>query len=116
MRSELLCRWVGMCVALSVGLAGCFPVIPLNVPDRGGGLDVDGDGSSAAEDCDDRDDSISPLAEEVCNGVDDDCDGEVDEGLTETYFVDNDRDGVGTAGSSEQRCGPSEGYSPYDGD
>jgi hypothetical protein len=36
--------------------------------------------SSEPGDCDDRDDAIHPGAEEVCNGVDDDCDGQVDIG------------------------------------
>jgi subtilisin family serine protease len=34
-----------------------------------------------ATDCDDADGAISPGADEVCNDVDDDCDGEADEGL-----------------------------------
>ncbi|MCB9668120.1 MAG: putative metal-binding motif-containing protein [Alphaproteobacteria bacterium] len=33
-----------------------------------------------AGDCDDVDLDVNPAAEEVCNGVDDDCDGETDEG------------------------------------
>ncbi len=41
------------------------------------------DGFPACEDCDDRDDAIHPEAEEVPDGVDNDCDGRIDE----TYFV-----------------------------
>ena len=40
--------------------------------------DVDGDGVSAALDCDDDDPSRSPDAAEVCDGEDNDCDGLLD--------------------------------------
>lgn len=41
--------------------------------------DQDGDGFDASVDCDDQDPDIHPNATESCNGVDDDCDGKVDE-------------------------------------
>ena len=44
---------------------------------EGAGVDADGDGSCTPVDCDDQDADRSPLASEVCNGVDDDCDGVV---------------------------------------
>ena len=50
-------------------------------PQRPEAPDADGDGFSDAEDCDDSDASIYPGAEEICgNGVDDNCDDQVDEG------------------------------------
>ena len=42
--------------------------------------DVDGDGYPFENDCDDGNDSVNPGATEVCNGVDDNCDGNEDEG------------------------------------
>ncbi|MCA9571851.1 MAG: putative metal-binding motif-containing protein, partial [Myxococcales bacterium] len=42
--------------------------------------DNDGDGFPACEECNDADAAVNPGAEEVCNEVDDNCDGEVDEG------------------------------------
>lgn len=44
-------------------------------------LDADGDGYRADVDCNDAASAVNPGATEVCNGVDDDCDGAVDEGL-----------------------------------
>ncbi len=52
--------------------------------------DVDGDGTAAAADCDDFDDTIFPGADEECDFVDSDCDGS----LTDVVFVDSDADGL----------------------
>lgn len=42
--------------------------------------DIDGDGVPDIEDCAPEDPAISPLAEEICDEIDNDCDKEVDEG------------------------------------
>ena len=41
--------------------------------------DLDGDGFIGSEDCDDTNDAINPNATEVCDGVDNNCDGLIDE-------------------------------------
>ena len=69
-----------------------------------GCTDVDGDnyspegGSCGAVDCNDNDDTVYPAAAETCNNVDDDCDGETDEGLTCTPDDDN------TSGNRRIQC------------
>ena len=40
-------------------------------------FDEDGDGFFAGQDCDDDDPLVHPLVEEICNGRDDNCDGEL---------------------------------------
>ena len=60
--------------------------------------DADGDGVSALMgDCDDGDAGVHPGAEEICNEVDDDCDGTVDgfDAVGSGWF-DGDGDGYGT--------------------
>ena len=81
-------------------------------------IDADGDGFSEIDgDCVDTDPSIFPGAEEVCDGVDNNCDGEVDEGFSPvTYFPDTDGDGHGDSDISVESCTPLDGYSTIGGD
>ena len=46
-------------------------------------------------DCDDTNASVHPGATEVCNGVDDNCDAVIDEGVKTAFYPDTDSDGVG---------------------
>ena len=49
-----------------------------------------------ADDCDDLDAMVSPAADELCNDIDDDCDGTVDDDIdVYEWFVDDDGDGFG---------------------
>jgi hypothetical protein len=79
--------------------------------------DEDGDGYSDAEDCDDNDATVNPGAEERCDGLDNDCDGEVDQDATDaaTFYADGDGDGYG-AGAATTACEPPEGFVSQDGD
>ena len=72
-------HWV---LALSIfGIFGC--------------TDMDGDGTPASRDCDDNNASVFPGQREVCDGIDNDCDGYVDEGVSLFAYWDRDGDGFG---------------------
>ena len=61
-----------------------------------GGTDSDGDGFTeppCGEDCNDRDPTMFPGAAELCDGIDQDCDSEIDEGATGVRVV-TERDGL----------------------
>jgi hypothetical protein len=68
------------------------PWLPTSVFD-----DHDGDGySECGGDCNDAVNAIRPGATEACDGVDNDCDGSVDEGsISQTWYRDLDEDGYG---------------------
>ncbi|MCK5683360.1 PxKF domain-containing protein [bacterium] len=57
--------------------------------------DVDGDGYNINEDCNDYNHLLNPGAVEICDGIDNNCDGQIDEGLT----IDADGDGYSTLAS-----------------
>ena len=78
-------------------------------------LDADGDGYFGDEDCDDQDAQTNPNAEELCDGVDNNCDGQVDEGVRQVYYADEDGDGFGGVNYMES-CVLPEGYVPISND
>ena len=79
-------------------------------------VDDDGDGIPQGEDCDDTDAAVGPGAVELCNGLDDNCDGVVDEGVTEAFFADADGDGFGDEGQVADACAPPTGFVGAAGD
>ena len=81
-------------------------------------VDEDGDGSAPGADCDDADVTVHPGATELCNAVDDDCDGQIDEAAIDftTYYRDADGDGFGLAGHTHQACAAPTGYVDNDDD
>jgi len=70
-----------------------------------------------SNDCDDSDASIYPDAEELCDGLDNDCDGDVDEDLTSaTWYADNDGDGYGDPDATQDACEQPTGFVDNDYD
>ena len=99
-------------------------------------VDADGDGEGSEDltteacdtptgyaddafDCDDDDAAISPNATEICDGVDNDCDGDIDEddaADAETWYADSDSDGYGDADSTTAACSVPSGHVADDTD
>jgi len=80
-------------------------------------VDTDGDGFVDADDCAPEDPAVNPDADEVCNGLDDDCDGTVDNDASDaqTWYTDADADGWG-GDVSVEACDQPSGTSDVDGD
>ncbi len=148
----------GLDSATTADLSACecsdsewYPARPCNPVDPVNCTDCDCDGHTVVDDCNDSDPKVHPGAAEwsdcddgdasvhggadgidndcdgvvdedaeappeVCNGVDDNCDGRIDEGVTAPYYPDADGDGYGDAGTVILACEAPEGYSGLDGD
>lgn len=100
-------------------LSGCADGAPRAMGFR----DADGDGYGAGDalslcpeeraptagDCDDGAADVYPTATEGCDGVDEDCDGEVDDvgpGIAPTWYADLDQDGYGDPFVPVEACTP----------
>lgn len=83
--------------------------------------DADHDGFSAPEDCDDHNADVNPDAVEVCDGVDNNCDGQVDPGAgqsegTTAFYADQDGDGFGDEAYVVKACEQPSGFVATFGD
>lgn len=70
-------------------------------------------------DCDDGNPLVNPAAQESCNGVDDNCDGNVDEGIATDgtiFYWDSDNDGYGDENQTLTLCYAQWGYVAQSGD
>jgi hypothetical protein len=106
-----LSLWV--CVLLAAcGPRDDDPQSALEDRDGDGWFGIDGGG----DDCNDDDDRIFPHAPEPCDGVDNDCNSQIDDGATVTLYADADADGFGTAENQIQGCAASEGWALDKGD
>ena len=110
-------RWFG-CIGLALALGACGGGdkdaedtsvdtdidTDTDVPD---GADADGDGFSTPEDCDDSSAAINPDADEICDYLDNDCDGKADlDPVEPKWFLDADADGFGDATDAVGSCSP----------
>ena len=107
---------LGALPLLLVAASGCRTADKPDADSAGLGADLpaddDGDGYDDTEDCDDADASTNPGATEVCDGVDNDCDGAVDEGVMDTWYADADADGYGDPGAATDACDAPPGHAP----
>lgn len=67
--------------------------------------------AATSDDCNDLNSSIYPTAAEVCDGIDNNCDTNVDEGIQSPWYPDADGDGYGAVGStSMEACAKPDHY------
>ena len=68
-------------------------------------------------DCDDSNGTIYPGAPELCDGLDNDCNGSIDDGITNTtFYADTDGDGLGDPDNSVEDCSLPDGFVNNDDD
>jgi hypothetical protein len=72
-------------------------------------------------DCDDSDAAINPKSAEICDGIDNDCDGDVDDDdsyvwLAPSWYADADADGYGDPAATVDACDQPSGYLADDTD
>ncbi len=73
-------------------------------------IDADGDGVDESIDCDDNNNMIYPNATELCDQMDNNCNGEIDEGTDRTFWRDADGDDYGNPEDVQKGCSKPQGY------
>ncbi|WP_164012219.1 MopE-related protein [Pyxidicoccus trucidator] len=72
---------------------------------------------SDAGDCNDSNAAVRPGASDICDGLDNNCDGAVDDGqVSQTWYQDQDGDGYGNAATAMQSCQQPSGHVTVAGD
>lgn len=101
---------LGLSALMLIGGLG-FPSLYLSTESCGcSSTDIDADGTCDVEDCAPEDPQSYPDAPEVCDGVDNNCDGSVDENVGTPWYRDADGDGYGDPSSTVIACSAPEGY------
>ena len=71
-----------------------------------GPIDEDADGYSPPEDCDDVNAEVNPGASEQCDGIDNNCSGQVDEGCVDPFTIQSRVSYVAALGEDNGRAEP----------
>ena len=115
-----IAEWVVVC---AVGGWACTSDEELGKTTGVEGQDLDGDGFSADDDCDDTNPDIRPDAIEACDGIDnncnaliDDADATLDVSTASAFYIDADGDGYGIATNTQRACTAPDGFSALNSD
>jgi len=92
--------------------ADCTDPADYNCDGSVGYEDADGDSAPACEDCNDDDATLQVATAEVCDDIDNDCDGTVDNDASDaaTWYGDADGDGYGGTQFQTEACEVPAGY------
>ncbi|MFT6377481.1 MAG: hypothetical protein ACJARS_004143, partial [bacterium] len=88
------------------GTASATLVFSVFDPDEDTDMDGYRDTNVGGDDCNDNDAAINPGATEICDNVDNDCSGLIDDDAVDasTWYTDADIDGYGTPNTAFQAC------------